>query len=245
MAIGNFRVTTGTAAGVPVYSAVSTAIPASNADEAIGRTGTIIEYLASVFGPYPFDAVGGIVVNEPKLGFALETQTRPIYSPVFFARGNLQSKTSVIAHELTHQWFGDSVSVHDWRDIWLNEGFATYAQWLWSEHSGGKGVQQAFEDGYLGISPDAWGVPPGDPGVSGLFGESVYNRGAATVHALRLTVGDDAFFKILREWTGSMKYGNGTSAQFIALAERLSGKQLDAFFAAWLYGKVKPPLPSR
>jgi aminopeptidase N len=245
MAIGNFRVTTGTAAGVPLYSAVASAVPAQQADEAIGRTGPIIEYLASVFGPYPFDAVGGIVVDAPKLGFALETQTRPVYSPAFFTEGSLLGKTAVIAHELTHQWFGDSVSLHDWRDIWLNEGFATYGQWLWTEHSGATSAQSAFEQTYQHISADAWRTPPGDPGVANLFGESVYNRGALTLHALRLTVGDDAFFKILREWAASMRHGNGTSAQFIALAGKVSGKSLDAFFAAWLYGKVKPPLPGR
>jgi len=244
VAIGKYRVITGTYQGKPVYSAVASTLPVELADRVIARTPEIVDFLASQFGPYPFDAVGGIVPDEARLRFALETQTRPVYSAGFFRQGTDDDKTWVLAHELAHQWFGDSVSVHFWRDIWLNEGFATYAEWLWGEHLGRSSVQDAFERAYA-EPPEGrvWSPPPGDPGVRALFGASVYRRGAMTVHALRVTVGDDAFFRILRAWTSERRYGNGSTADFQALAERVSGRELDALFQDWLFERGKPPRP--
>jgi aminopeptidase N len=241
MVVGHYRITTGTAAGVPLYDAVGTRYPSKDADAAIAQTGPIIEYLASVFGPYPFDAVGGVVVDASRVGGALETQTRPLYAPEFFQAPS-GSGSTVIAHELAHQWFGDSVSVHDWRDIWLNEGFATYAEWLWDEHTGGPSPQARFNQVYSSQSADLWTVPPADPGVKQLFGASVYQRGAMTLQVLRDAVGDSAFFAILRGWAAARRYGNGSTAEFIALAETVSGKQLDGLFQSWLYGKTRPPV---
>src|SRR5207247_1547073 len=97
---------------------------------------------------YPFQAMGGIVPDVPGLSFALETQTRPVYSPNFFVSGSPDERTTVVAHELAHQWYGDSVSVRDWHDIWLNEGFATYAEWLWQEHLGVDTAAQQFDRFY-------------------------------------------------------------------------------------------------
>jgi aminopeptidase N len=134
--------------------------------------------------------------------------------------------------------------VRRWRDIWLNEGFASYAEWLWAEHTGGPSVRQAFEDAYDSSGDQIWRVPPGDPGVDDLFSRSVYQRGAMTLQALRLSVGDDAFFRILKTWAADKQGGNGTTDEFVALAERISGKALRSLFDAWLYKKSKPPLPS-
>ncbi|MDP1165348.1 M1 family aminopeptidase, partial [Klebsiella pneumoniae] len=86
--------------------------------------------------PYPFEETGAIVDDMPQAGFSLETQTKPVYSAI--------RSESTIAHELAHQWFGDSVSVEKWNHIWLNEGFATYSQWLWSEHKGTQTAHDAF-----------------------------------------------------------------------------------------------------
>jgi aminopeptidase N len=244
MAVGHFRLTTRTGAGgLPVVSAIADTLPSEQADVAIGRSAEIVEYLSSVFGPYPFDTVGGIVPDAPKLGFALETQTRPVYSSVFFTRGSQLDRTFVVAHELAHQWFGDSVSVREWQDIWLNEGFATYAQWLWGEHVGLGTVQESFDAQYNRDAAALWSTPPGDPGAKSLFHQSVYQRGAMTVHALRLAVGDDAFFRILKDWTAGHRYGTGTTAELVALAERVSGHSLRSLFDAWLLGTVKPPYP--
>jgi hypothetical protein len=208
-------------------------------EQSLNRLPEILKFLSTKFGPYPFNAAGGIVPNDNRLGFALETQTRPIYSPGFFGGG---VNTSVVTHENTHQWFGDSLSVKQWKDLWLNEGFATYAEWLWSEHEGGATAQEIFQS-YASIPADDsfWSAPTADPGVDDLFGAAVYDRGALALHALRLEVGDATFFRILKTWAAKHKYGNVNTAQFTALAEKLSGRNLDDLFKAWLYTGAKPP----
>jgi aminopeptidase N len=245
MAVGRFRTFESRYEGRPVFSAVGAEVPAF-VDPAIARTPEVVGFLATQFGPYPFDALGAIVPADPDLSFALEAQTRPVYAQKFFAAGPVDDNTVVLAHELTHQWFGDSVSLHDWRDIWLNEGFATYAQWLWEEHLGRDTAQQTFDRTYAS-PPNAavWTPPPGDPGAGRLFARSVYVRGAMTVHALRMTVGDEAFHRILTQWTASRAGSTGTTAQFIALAEAVSGQRLDALFYAWLNTVGKPAYPRR
>ncbi|MDZ5445648.1 M1 family metallopeptidase [Micromonospora sp. 4G57] len=238
--IGKFRVTTGEHQGRPVFSAVTTKVAKGAPDRSIKRTVEVADYLESVFGPYPFDAYGGVVVADDRIRYALETQTRPVYSAGFFRQGD---DTGVVAHELAHQWFGNSVALQRWQDIWLNEGLATYAEWLWAEHTGESTVQRAFDLRYAAASGQVWRTPPGKPGVANLFGESVYQRGGMTVHALRVAVGDAAFFTILRTWAEEKKNGNGTTAEFRALAERVSNKQLDKLFDAWLYGTERPAEP--
>jgi aminopeptidase N len=240
LAIGDYRVTKGTHRGKPLVSAVAGSLPRS-VDETLARTAEIADFLETRFGPYPFEAYGGIVIDDPRIRFALETQTRPMYAQNFFARGSGVEATWVIAHELAHQWYGDSVSVRHWRDIWLNEGFATYAQWLWSEHLGEESAQAAFEREYRDANNDIWRTPPADPGPGQIFSGSVYRRGAMTLQVLRVTVGDAAFFRILKTWAAEKRNSNATTAEFITLAERVSGRSLRSMFNAWLYGKEKPP----
>jgi aminopeptidase N len=242
LAIGRYRVTTGEHGGKPVLTAVAASLPAGGtADRAIARTVEISDFLATQFGPYPFDAYGGIVVDDARVGYALETQSRPVYGPAFFRGGG--DASWVVAHELAHQWYGDSVSLQRWQDIWLNEGIASYAEWLWAEHQGGRPVQQAFQEEYQRTGPEVWQVPPGDPGAGQLFSRSVYKRGAMTLQALRLAVGDAAFFRILKTWAAEKRDANATTAEFIAVCERVSGKSLRTLFDAWLYQKSRPPLP--
>ena len=181
----------------------------------------------------------------PGLGFALENQTRVVYATDFFTDG---PDAGVIVHENAHQWFGDDVAVAQWKEIWLNEGFATYAEWLWSEDQGEGTAQEIFDFFYDDIFGDPadpfWSVVIGDPGTDQLFDFAIYARGAMTLHQLRLMVGDDAFFRILQTWHSSHAGGNGTTAQFIALAESISGQQLDDFFTTWLYTPERPVLPT-
>ncbi|MEH1130448.1 M1 family aminopeptidase [Micromonospora sp. CPCC 206061] len=152
----------------------------------MGRTNEITDFLAGIFGPYPFEANGAIVDDYDNLFFALENQTRSIYSKYFFERGATTGETYVVAHELAHQWFGDSVAVEQWDDLWLNEGFATYAEWLWSEKIGEGTPQEIFDFLYAQpLSAPYWAPPPGDPGPVDLFDDSVYVRGAMTLQALR------------------------------------------------------------
>ncbi|MFG3418320.1 M1 family metallopeptidase [Micromonospora sp. NPDC048063] len=238
--IGKFRITEGEHKGRPVFHAVTTDLPEGAADRSIADTVEVADYLESVFGPYPFGAYGGVVISDARIRYALETQSRPVYSAGFFRGGE---NTGVVAHELAHQWFGNSVSLARWQDIWLNEGLATYAEWLWAEHDGGRTAQQAFDDRYAGSSDQVWRTPPGEPGVANLFSESVYQRGGMTVHALRVAVGDKAFFEILRTWAAQKRDANATTAEFVALAERVSGKKLDDLFDDWLRGTGRPARP--
>jgi peptidase M1-like protein/immune inhibitor InhA-like protein len=219
------------------------------AEASLAREPEIIDFLVSKFGKYPFNAVGGIVPADDRLGFALETQTRPVYSQAFFS--DTVRGSSVVVHELTHQWYGDSLALERWKDIWLNEGFASYAEWLWSEHEG-QGTAQEIYESYAAQPEDSgfWDLKIGDPGPAQLFDGQVYDRGAMTLHALRLKIGDRTFFTLLKAWAASRAGGNVTTAQFIALAERLSGQDLSGFFQEWLYstgrpsGLPEPPAPS-
>jgi hypothetical protein len=210
------------------------------AEGAFARQPEIIEFLSQLYGRYPFATAGGIVDDADGLGFALENQTRPIYSQDFF-RDRTSPVDSVVVHELAHQWVGDDVALAAWQHIWLNEGFATYSEWLWSEREGRETAQEIY-DFWTAIPADNpfWSVKIGDPGPDALFDGAVYNRGAATLHALRLEIGDESFFRLLRRWTRDHARGNVTLPEFIALAERISGQDLDAFFTEWLFTAAKP-----
>jgi aminopeptidase N len=214
-----------------------------NARGSLDRAPEILTFLSGQFGRYPFRDAGGIVDSEPGIGYALENQTRPIYAREFF--GQPGSGDSVVVHELAHQWFGDSVSVATWRDIWLNEGFAQYAEWLWSEHEGTGTAQEIFDFYYDAFPADDpfWSLVISDPGPDALFAWPVYLRGAMALHQLRLAIGDEAFFKVLRRWAGCNRDGNGTLPAFQLLAERMSGKDLAALFSTWLSTPSKPAQP--
>ncbi|GIG00347.1 M1 family metallopeptidase [Catellatospora citrea] len=237
MVVGDYRVTQTEHRGKPVIYAIASSVPAGEADRNLARTPEVADFLESLFGPYPFDAYGGIVVGDNRVSDELENQTRPIYLPKTWEKG---PDTIILAHELAHQWFGDSVSVQSWRDMWLNEGFATYAEWLWGEHQGGRSVQEQYDRRYRDRKDRMWRVPTADPGSDGIFSSSVYERGAMTLHALRKLVGDDKFFTIMRTWTAEQRDGNASTAEFVTLSERIAGRPLDAFFQPWLYGKTRP-----
>jgi aminopeptidase N len=276
----------------------------------------MIRYFEAILGPYPFDSAGAIVVS-PAFRWSLETQTRPVYgSQILTLEPGVAQEG--ISHELAHQWFGDSVSLTNWSDIWLNEGFATYLSWLWLEHQGDRGFLTGLmrsEYGYVINAPDyaallehpdmppaqilailhrqfqpgghpvpdaqilaaigltsasqltarkalglLGGVKPGSADAAGylaaarssapaspprtdLFATAVYSRGAMTLQALRVRVGDPVFFRILRTYAARYRFGNATTADFIADAEKTSGQDLRAFFTAWLYAPAAPPMP--
>ena len=231
--------------GISFLDAIDPALPRETYDrvaKSFAREPEILRFLSGYFGPYPFRAAGGIVDADGEWGYALENQGRPIYTPQDF--GTQQDGDSVVVHELAHQWYGDRLALDRWRDIWLNEGFASYAEWLWSEHEGLGTAQQIFERRYATPATSSlWRSKVADPGPPNLFVGAVYSRGAMTLHALRLTVGDRAFFRILRSWARIHRDGNVTTEQFIAHAERVSGRDLGALFTAWLYTPSKPAQP--
>lgn len=198
-------------------------------------TNEMIAYFSALIGPYPFESYGAIVMEVP-FGGALETQTRSIF-------GRTATIDMIIAHELAHQWFGNSVSPASWRDIWLNEGFATYFHHLWTEHEKGQTVFNGTMRG-MHAAIRARALPaPGNPTLDDLFGSAVYERGAWTLHALRLTVGDETFFEIVRTYYAEYQGRNASTADFIAVAEAVSGEDLTDFFQAWLYAAQIPDMP--
>ncbi|MGW0579041.1 M1 family metallopeptidase [Streptomyces sp. NPDC002920] len=235
--IGKFDVKTGrTPGGIPIYVAIDPVLANSNNVDVYGVTAAATDYWSQVFGPYPFEETGAIVDDMPQAGFSLEVQSKPVYSAV-------RNETTIV-HELAHQWFGDSVSVAHWKDIWLNEGFATYAQWLWAEHQGTRSAHDSFLAGYDSRPATSafWQTVVGDPQRDTMFASAVYQRGAMTLQVLRERIGDTAFFKLLPAWTKLHRYGNADTADFVRLAERVSGQQLDDLFQTWLFTTGKPSL---
>ncbi|MBL8133834.1 MAG: M1 family metallopeptidase [Anaerolineae bacterium] len=251
VAVGDFvEISDETADGLPIRSYAPPNL-VRRAESAFARTSEIIAAYEALFGDYPFETVGGLVVDGG-FGFALETQSMPIYDGMII-RAPVEFSERFIAHELAHQWFGNSVSPASWRDIWLNEGFATYASWLWVEQSAGLSVFGSLARGsYVELRNsrrltrpgDAKGPVTGDPGVEAIFdGEVIYTRGAVTLHALRLKVGDDAFFEIVRTYYDRFKFGNASTEDFIAVAEEVSGTDLNYFFQGWLFEADVPLIP--
>jgi aminopeptidase N len=253
MAIGHFDLRTYQAGGLTVWDAVDPDLDADAVDPSdphspaygqvargsLAREPEILNFLSGIAGPYPFRTSGGVVDDTYDLLFALENQTRPVYSPLFFT--DPVNGDDVVVHELMHQWYGDNLRLYSWKNIWLNEGFATYAEWLWFQHEGLATTQEVF-DNFASIPADDpfWHVTIGDPGTDLLFDISVYYRGAMALHALRQKVGDPAFFRILRTWATTQAGNAVTIDQFIALAEKISGRQLDNLFKVWLFTPRKP-----
>jgi aminopeptidase N len=195
----------------------------------------ILRFQSRLFDGYPFESAGSLLDYAPEVGYALETQSRPIYTYA-------PSRTLVV-HEVAHQWFGDSVGLERWPEIWLNEGFATWTQWYYAERHRGRSARQVFER--LRQVPASaerfWNPPPGHPGSPRhLFDPTVYVRGAMAVQALRQEIGTKPLLRVLRRWVSEHRHGNATIAEFIALAEEVSGQELDRFFQRWLYQRGKP-----
>lgn len=238
-AVGSYNIRSGTSHGLPYTLAVSRRLSKSRQTESMAllkRTPAVVRWLSSYLGRYPFKTTGGLVTGfEP--GFALETQTRPVYQYWGGAE-----EVSVVVHEQAHQWFGDSVSVRNWRDIWLNEGFATFMEARYDESHGGPSAQRWMLDLYTALpsSDSFWKLKIARPGASRIFDQAVYFRGAMAVQALRHRIGNADFNRLVRTWLRQRADSNGSVEGFRQLAERVSGVQLDSFFRAWLYSTTKP-----
>lgn len=195
-----------------------------------------IVFFESHFGPFPLDRYG-IAVTDSSGGMAMETQGRSLFSRDDFIGVNSSlTQEMFLSHELAHQWFGNAVTPGQWSDIWLNESFATYAHWMWLEHIGRTTVAAEAGRALSSRAP----YSSADPSVDELFGFNSYEGGAVTLHALRQTLGDLVFFDILRQWVAGRSGTSVVTADFIAVAESVSGADLGAFFDEWLYADVLP-----
>ncbi len=255
LAIGDFeRREDESAGGVPIVNYFDSDLDVADLS-IFDRQPEMIDFFAGLFGPYPFNEYGALVLDTVQAPAALETQTRSTFGTQILVLGE-----PVVAHELGHQWFGDSVSVADWGDIWLNEGFATYAQWLWTEHSGGPAALAAeVVAGYktmagasliesTGSEAAAYELarasfpPPGSPSADDLFSQSVYVRGGLTLHALRLELGDRRFFELLESWATDHRHGNATTRDFLDLVGLAGGAEARGLMEAWLFSPDLPPI---
>ena len=229
--------------GIPIRNYYSTGL-SEKVRAPFARQGEMIDYFSDLYGPYPFEVYGSLLMDT-EFGSALENQTMSIFGIDMVDVEDVEGTELTVAHELAHQWFGDSVSVADWRDIWLNEGFATYAEVLWTEHTQGIEARDDYVKYlYADIVDYKDSVSaPGNPPANDLFNSGVYEWGGLTLHALRLEVGDETFFKILKTYYERHKNGNATTEDFVSIAEEVSGKELGEFFNNWLYSGTLPPIP--
>lgn len=242
VAIGDFVVQTDEG---PDGLLIRNYFPASLAEEAeivFAQTADMIAFFSAT-APYPFEAYG-VVVTEAELYFAMENQTMTLFgsetlSPTSWQRHG--GAEIVIAHELAHQWFGNSISPATWQDIWLNEGFASYMQLAWMAHRRGMGMFYGYLEGWYDYIAAESFPPPGDPGAEDFLSPSVYLRGALTIHALRRQVGEAAFKDIMQTYYTRHQYGIASTADFIAIAEEISSQDLTDFFQRWLYDTDLPP----
>lgn len=232
---GDFAIVTSQEADGPV---IRNALPTEQANQllpALAATGEMLDVFESLFGPYPFESYGVVAIPEP-LGFALENQTLSLFDAEFLT---LRRRTveNVLAHELAHQWFGNHVSPATWGDIWLNEGFASWADHHWTERDGGTTFDQRAENAAaLGLGP------PTAVTAATMFDAPVYLRGALTLEALRRQIGDDRFFDLLKAW--STTYGGGTAStgDFLELVLIREGAAAVATVESWLFDPVMPDL---
>jgi aminopeptidase N len=220
------------ASGVPIRSFLAKGTPDSTV-AALRQTPAMLDFIERVIGPYPFDGYGAVTVDDPALYYALETQALSTFS-------STDVNDLTVVHELAHQWFGDAVTVKRWRDLWLAEGFATYFEYLWAYRGNRPELDLQLADLHRYAVDNSVG-PAVVSRPQDLFADITYVRGALALHALRLEVGDDRFFKILRAYYRTYRYGNATSADFVDVAAGVGGAKVRPLLHAWLY---EAPVPA-
>ncbi|MYR96107.1 MULTISPECIES: M1 family metallopeptidase [unclassified Streptomyces] len=215
------------------------------------KTPAQLEWMERRVGRYPFETYG-VLVADSRIGFALETQTISLFGRTLFTEPAYPEwyVDSVMVHELAHQWFGNSVTPASWSDLWLNEGHASWYEALYAEENGGATLERRMREAYK--LSDGWranGGPPAHPDGPAegeklsLFRPVVYDGSALVLYALRQEIGTDAFDRLQRAWVRNHRDGTATTADFTRLASGIAGRDLTAFFEAWLYGKKTPPMP--
>ncbi|WP_139347891.1 M1 family metallopeptidase [Nocardia donostiensis] len=209
-------------------------------DHDFGRQPQMMRVFSDLFGPYPFPSYT-VVVTDDELEIPIEAQGMSIFGANHC--DGRRGAERLVAHELAHQWFGNSLTIRQWRDIWLHEGFACYAEWIWSEAGGGPTADQLARTALQNLSREPQDIIVGDPGPQRMFDDRVYKRGALTLHALRLELGDTAFFELLREWTHRYRHASVSTEEFTDLAGHYSSSPLRTLWDRWLLAEPLPPLP--
>ncbi|MGW0576164.1 M1 family metallopeptidase [Streptomyces sp. NPDC002920] len=236
--------------GLPVRDVVPTKDRAA-LEPWLKKTPAQITWMESKVGPYPFETYG-VLMAQASTGFELETQTLSLFEKKLFTEPGYPEwyLDSIMVHELSHQWFGDSVSPRTWSDLWLNEGHATWYEALYAQEKGGRTLVARMKAAY-GAS-DRWraaGGPPAHPKEPtpgekiSIFRPNVYDGGALVLYALRQEIGERTFEQVERDWVRDHQDSTAGTADFTRLAERVSGRDLGTFFQAWLYGRKTPPMP--
>src|SRR5215218_987362 len=240
LTIGQYELKQGIDHGLPYVYAMSEKLPAEQRKSALAAlitSGQRIRTLETMFGPYPFTELGG-VVPAPGLWFGgLETQTRPVYDAKSIL--NHDFKSGLLDHELAHMWFGDNVTVRQWNDIFTNEAYASWAQWGITEQTGGRKANDVLNRAYerRKDNDEFWKITMIDPGKAHLF-DAVYVRGPMALQALRNVIGDDAFFKLAQDW--AQDPGSRTLEEWMTTAQSHTTIDLGPFFRAWIYSPTAP-----
>jgi aminopeptidase N len=237
--IGHYDLRPYSGASVPMAAAVPPDV-GDGFEAAFGRQPEMMAHFVELFGPYPFESYTAVITADD-LEIPLESQGLSTFGRNY-CRDDWEA-IRLVAHELAHQWFGNAVTLSRWQDIWLHEGFACYAEWLWSEESGGDSVEEWARHFHERLADLGQELVLADPGPELMFDDRVYKRGALLLHALRLTVGDEAFFPLLREWVAEHDGGSVTTDDFRAFAAARTGADLDDLFDAWLTEPELPELP--
>jgi aminopeptidase N len=254
LAVGRFSVVDrGRVRGVAVRDVVPTRLLAQYRTR-LGVEKAQLRWMTDRVGRYPFGTYGSLVVDT-RLNFALETQTLSLYDTPWFTDYPRGVWEPVMLHELSHQWFGDSVAPRSWSDVWQNEGHATWYEWTYAAERGtledDTGIADLTElmkvvyslgDRYR----DTWGPVArprsGDPDE--LFSPNAYYGGALVLYALRQRIGAADFERVERAWVRRNRGRSVSTQAFIRLATRVSGDRgVDAFLRDWLYGTTTPPMP--
>ena len=195
---------------------------------ALKRVARLRAFLERYLGPRPYFPGGGLAARG--MPYALETATRPVYWN--------RPEGALVIHELAHDWFGNSVSLADWKNIWLNEGPATWFEWFWQQETGQRTIRNQITGPWCRYR-NKWSFPTALPGPrDNIFSDiDVYWRGGLVMELLRRKVGTETFFAILQRWTSEKRFSSVTTSEFIALAENESGQDLSDVFDPYLFGK--------
>jgi aminopeptidase N len=237
--IGDYGVHRLPKAAVPMQ-AVLPARLAANFDRDFARQPQMVRLFVKLFGPYPLACGYTVVVTDDDLEIPLEAQGLSIFGANHC--DGTRGSERLIAHELAHQWFGNSVTVRRWRDIWLHEGFACYAEWLWSQECGGPSTEELARQYHRRLAGAPQDLLLADPGPRDMFDDRVYKRGALTLHALRGLIGNQGFFALLRDWTTRYRHSTVVTDDFTGLAASYSKASLRPLWDAWLYSTPVPKL---